>query len=238
MKLTIYIPTYQRDELDACLASITSQINNDIQIIVSDNDGYGASICNNYKDFISSYQKRHFNINGDANVLRGLSDGHGEYIWVFGDDDVMHPGVIDKVMPLLNGVDRIIHHTKKFKEPSAGFCGSMKDYIENNNSKDLLVASTLVTANIWRRDVMNIGRGLFNLDTRLPLFWAGLDCKTLKIMDEPSFDVNVSNAGIHEWSWFDISISKYLSSLALTNQTYLIQSNGYRNFVSAESESI
>jgi glycosyltransferase involved in cell wall biosynthesis len=60
MKLTIYIPTYKRESLDACLNSIASQHNDHVEIIVSDNDqdGSAGNIVYKYKDYVSDYSIR------------------------------------------------------------------------------------------------------------------------------------------------------------------------------------
>jgi glycosyltransferase involved in cell wall biosynthesis len=187
MKLTIYIPTFKRQEIEHCLGSIVPQLVDGVEVLVSDNDGFAEQIVRRFPQV--QYTKQRFNIEGDQNVLRGVACGTGEYIWVFGDDDTMLPGTIDRLLPMLDGVDRIIHWSQNAKEVSPGFAGSMASYIDQLGDKSILVASTLITANVWRRDIMDLAKGLRTIDTKYPLLWAGVDAKTVKVMPHPTITV-------------------------------------------------
>lgn len=215
VRLTIYIPTFLRVELDACLASIVLQLTDEVEVIVSDNDpdGFGEQIAGRYPQV--TYTRRKCNIEGDPNVLRGLVCGSGDYVWVFGDDDTMLPGTINKLMPLLVGVDRIIHWSPNAKETGAGFFGSTPDYICSLQDKSILVASTLITANVWRRKAMNLPLGLEKVDTKYPLFWAGLGCETVRVMNEPTITVGHTHTNV--FGFFNNVIEEYLTALALAN---------------------
>lgn len=209
MRLTIYVPTYRRNELDACLASIVPQLTPKTELIVSDNDGAAANIVAKYPAAV--YTRRRFNIEGDSNVLRGLACGTGEYVWVFGDDDTMLPGTIETLLPMLDGVDRIIHWSANARETGAGFDGTMPDYITSLTDKSILVASTLITANVWRRAATDIAVGLEKVDTKYPLFWAGLGCRTVKVMNRPT--ITVGHVHTNVFDFFDEVIEDYLKAL-------------------------
>lgn len=211
VKLTVYIPTYRRTELDACLASIVPQLTDEVELVISDNDpnGFAKPIAQRYPQAI--YTRRRFNIEGDPNVLRGLACGSGEYIWVFGDDDTMLPGTIEQVLPMLVGVDRIIHWSPNAKEVGAGFIGSMPDYIQSLKDKSILVASTLITANVWRRKAMNIAAGLEMVDTKYPLFWAGLGCQNVRVMTNPT--ITVGHILQNPFRFFGEVMEEYLNAL-------------------------
>lgn len=211
VKLTIYIPTFRRSELDECLASITSQLIDGVEVIISDNDpnGFAKEIAAKYSQ--ATYTRRYFNIEGDPNVVRGLACGSGEYVWVFGDDDTMLPGTLRALLPMLDGVDRVIHWSPNSLETGAGFSGSMADYINSLNDKSILVASTLISANVWRREAMNIALGLEKVDTKYPLFWAGLNAKTVKVMDQPTITVGYVHTNV--FGFFNKVIDEYLGAL-------------------------
>ena len=211
MRLTIYIPTYRRSELDACLASIVPQLVDGVELIVSDNDPeqFAKPIVERYPQ--AQYTHRYFNIEGDPNVLRGLAVGSGEYVWVFGDDDTMLPGTMESLLPMLDGVDRVIHWSANARETGAGFDGTMPDYIASLKDKSILVASTLITANVWRRAAMNLAIGLEKVDTKYPLFWAGLGCQTLKVMNQPT--ITVGHVHTNVFDFFDAVIDGYLKAL-------------------------
>lgn len=211
MKLTIYIPTFKRVELRECLNSIYPQLVEGVELIVSDNDPDGSAkyVKDEYPK--AKYSRRYFNLGGDTNVLRGLCSGDGQYVWVVGDDDTLLPGSIQKVLPMLNGVDRIIQWSPNAKEVGAGFAGSMRDYICGLSDKSILVASTLITANVWRRDSMNINLGLTKVDTKYPLFWAGLHNQTVAVMQQPT--ITVGHIHTNVFGFFNKVIDEYVGSL-------------------------
>lgn len=211
MKLTIYVPTYRRSELRACLDSICPQLVEGVELIVSDNDTEGSAryVKDEYRK--AKYERRYFNLGGDVNVLRGLCAGSGEYVWVVGDDDTILPGTIQKLLPMLDGVDRVIHWSANSREVNAGFDGLMQDYINSLGDKSILVASTLITANVWRRDAMDVALGLLRVDTKYPLFWAGLRNRTVKVMPTPSITVGFVHTNV--FGFFNKVIDEYVGAL-------------------------
>ena len=217
MLLTIYIPTYRRDSLDYCLDSIVSQTNSNIEIIVSDNDqdGYARQVVYEYKDYISDYSIRRQNIGCDGNCLYGITAGSGDYVWVLGDDDILIPGAIDTIMPMLNGVDRVMQFAPYSGEVLPGFSGTMAGLITMLNDKSYLIAATLASMNVWRRDVMDFKTGVRHLDSRNVLAWAGLDCKTVSVPSVPTVLVNDTN--MFKFEGFEQVMSEYSDALADTN---------------------
>jgi len=233
MLLTIYVPTFNRPDIGPCLASIVPQLVDGVELIVSDNDpnGYAEQFVKQYPQV--QYSKRLKNIDGDPNVFRGVTQGSGEYVWVFGDDDTMLPDTIKTLLPMLDGVDRVLHYTPNSREVCAGFNGSIQDYINGLVDKSILVASTTITSTVWRRDVMDLGLGLAKIDTRYPLAWAGLPAKTIKVMPAPT--ITVGNIHRDNWfSYFGLVIDEYLRALSAAvgaNNVVLRQANKW-NFVS------
>ena len=189
MLLTIYIPTFKRPDILACLESIVPQIVDGVELIVSDNDpdGYAEQFVQRYPQV--QYSKRLKNIDGDPNILRGITQGKGQYVWVFGDDDTMLPNTIEMLLPMLDGVGRVLHWTAGSREVNAGFSGKICDYMNSLNDKSILVALTTITSTVWRRDAMDIGLGLAKIDTRYPLAWAGMGVETIKVMPVPTIAV-------------------------------------------------
>jgi glycosyltransferase involved in cell wall biosynthesis len=217
MNLTIYIPTYRRDSLDACLSSIVSQFNTNLEIIVSDNDQdrYASNIVSKYRNYVTEYSARKQNIGCDGNCLYGITAGTSEYVWVVGDDDIILPGAIDAIMPMLNGVDRIMQFAPYSGEVIPGFSGTMAGLINKLNDKSFLIAATLASMNIWKRDVMDYGIGVKNLDSRNVLAWSGINCKTVSIPNIPTVLVNDTN--LYEFKGFDEVMLAYSDALADVN---------------------
>jgi len=212
--LTIYIPTYKRDSLDYCLDSIISQTNSNIEIIVSDNDqdGYARQVVYEYKDYITDYSIRKQNIGCDGNCLHGITAGTGDYVWVLGDDDILIPGAIDTIMPMLNGVDRVMQFAPHSGEVLPGFSGTMIELINKLNDKSYLVAATLASMNIWRREVMDFKIGVKHLDSRNVLAWAGIGCSTVSVPEVPTVLVNDTN--LFQFKDFGSVMSEYCDALS------------------------
>lgn len=214
MLLTIYIPTYRRDSLDYCLDSIVSQTNSDVEIIVSDNDqdGYARQVVYEYKDYITNYSIRKQNIGCDGNCLYGITAGSGDYVWVLGDDDILIPGAIDTIMPMLNGVDRVMQFARYSGEVLPGFSGTMVELINKLNDKSYVIAATLASMNVWKRDSMDFEAGVKHLDSRNVLAWAGIGCKTVSVAAAPTVLVNDTN--LFQFKDFDNVMSEYCDALS------------------------
>ena len=130
---------------------------------------------------------------------------------MFGDDDIMLPGTVEVLLPMLDGVDRVLHYTAKSGEVIPGFCGLIKDYMNSLHDKSVLTASTTITSTVWRRDAMNVGLGLAKLDTRYPLAWAGLCMVTIKVMPKPTIIVGRIHCD-NRFSYFGLVIDEYLQA--------------------------
>ena len=235
MLLTIYIPTFNRPDIEPCLASIIPQLTPDVEIIVSDNDpnGYAEQFVKQYPQV--QYSKRHQNINGDPNVFRGVTQGIGKYVWVFGDDDTILPGTIEALLPMLDGVDRVLHWTIKSGEVIPGFSGTICDYMNDLDDKSVLVASTTVTSTVWRRECFDIGLGLAKLDTRYSVAWASLYMETIKVMPTPTMTVGAIYRD-NVFSFFETVMDEYIRAWSLTvgaNEIGFSDANKC-NFVSVE----
>ncbi len=235
MLLTIYIPTYRRDSLDYCLDSVISQTNSDVEIIVSDNDqdGYAGHIVYEYKDYISDYSIRKQNIGCDGNCLYGITAGSGDYVWVLGDDDILIPGAIDTIMPMLNGVDRVMQFAPHSGEVLPGFSGTMIELMNKLNDKSYVVAATLASMNVWRREVMDFKIGVKHLDSRNVLAWAGIGCNTVSIPSVPTVLVNDTN--LFQFKDFDNVMSEYCDALSSIDgvDKFIFNDASKWNFVNA-----
>jgi len=238
MLLTIYIPTYKRDSLDDCLNSIIYQTNSNIEIIVSDNDqdGYARDIACKYNNYVSDYSIRKQNIGCDGNCLHGITAGSGDYVWVIGDDDMLIPGAIDTIMPMLNGVDRIMQFSPYCGEVLPGFSGTMIELINNLNDKSYVVAATLASMNIWRREVMDFRTGVEHLDSRNVLAWAGIGCKTVSVPAVPTVIVN--NTNLFHFKDFNSVMFEYCDALSSIDgvEKFTFDNANEWNFVNVSAE--
>ena len=106
--LTISIPTYNRsfflNELLSCLLDQCIS-NPKIELLVSDNDSPDEtpSIVRAYIDrgLKIRYLRNSSNVGADGNFLQRFEKARGKYVWIIGDDDVVEPGAIGKIIAYL-----------------------------------------------------------------------------------------------------------------------------------------
>jgi len=106
--LTIAIPTYNRSGYLAQLLSVLApQLVDEprVELIVSDNASSDdtQNVIENFqqKGLQLAYIRNEANIGPDANFLQCFEDAKGKYVWLFGDDDVITPGAIKRILALI-----------------------------------------------------------------------------------------------------------------------------------------
>jgi glycosyltransferase involved in cell wall biosynthesis len=175
IKLTIAIPTYNRigylsEILDIILNQCKRVINfeNIIEILISDNastDGTSEYIKfkkDTLNEKIINYYRNDFNMGSDLNFIECVKKAKGEYVWIFGDDDLLEDYVIENVMNKLanNNFSLIILSTLSYENKLGGkntFLDykTLVNYISDKNPHFIL-AHTLITMNIFLRHKFNI----------------------------------------------------------------------------------
>ncbi len=107
--LSFAIPTYNRAKyLDQLLGVLLKQLNGEsrVEVIVSDN-----ASTDNTKALVEAYRQRGLhirylcnetNLGADFNVLQCYEQAAGKYVWVFGDDDLIAPGTVKRVLDALS----------------------------------------------------------------------------------------------------------------------------------------
>ena len=105
--LTIAIPTYNRSSLLLrCLQSLIPQMKPEynVEIIIYDNASIDdtSKILGNFTHLnYFKYVRNDSNIGPDLNIAKSYYQASGQYVHVFGDDDVFLPGYLDHIIPLL-----------------------------------------------------------------------------------------------------------------------------------------
>ena len=106
--LTIAVPTFNRARyLDQFLSVLFGQVREEprIELIVSDNDSPDdtPAVVQRYQDrgLPIRYVRNRENIGPDGNILQSFELATGKYVWVVGDDDVIEPGGIARILYLL-----------------------------------------------------------------------------------------------------------------------------------------
>jgi glycosyltransferase involved in cell wall biosynthesis len=198
-RLTIYIPTYKRESLLTLLASIAPQLTPDVEVIISDDDPSGQ-YAQRINDLLADapcrveYQHHGINLGGDPNIFRGLEQGSGPWVWLIGDDDELLPGAVANVLDAIdaNDVDRIILLTQEVTTSARGLKGDLA--IIHQHDPGLLIAATLITANVVRRDKLDLAKGRERLAFLYGHSWANTPCERVRVLAESAFIVGAANA--------------------------------------------
>jgi glycosyltransferase involved in cell wall biosynthesis len=105
MKLTIAIPTYNRNEiLKRSLALLLPQLTPDCELLIIDNCS-DVLVENTLKDLFQKYPeikkritRNRVNIGGNANILRCFELCETEWLWCLGDDDLVVSNALELIM--------------------------------------------------------------------------------------------------------------------------------------------
>ena len=105
-KLSICIPTYNSSKsLTNCLQSIAScQMHNEIQICISDNasNDQTKEIVYKYKSKLNiKYHRFDANMGRVKNYLNVVDMADSTFTWLIGDDDLLAPNSIEKILQLI-----------------------------------------------------------------------------------------------------------------------------------------
>ena len=178
IKLSIAIPTYNRAKyLDKCLKSIYNQKNidfNEIEVVISDNNSSDETkfVVDKWKDKfpIFVYKKNSTNIGPTRNIRNALNLARGNYIWLFGDDDIFAKDyAIAKILSVTStnkygfiwtGVKEIGESDKKNKD----------EFIEVDHIKLLsMIDSGLISRCVFQKKAYSLTKKSF-LETHLDQF--------------------------------------------------------------------
>jgi abequosyltransferase len=115
--LTIAIPTYNRaKKLHGLLSNLFVQLADQpaVELIVSDNASSDETPA-----VIEEFEKRglklrhlrnEVNVGLDGNFLRCFMQSRGKYLWILGDDDIVVPGGMGKILSMLQAADYDLVH--------------------------------------------------------------------------------------------------------------------------------
>ena len=171
-KLTIGIPTfngskYIREALDSMVAQFDEIDRKQLEILISDNASTDDTqeIIKEYLDKypeIFSYYKNQENVGFDRNVDLLFKRARGKYVWIFGDDDIIHENSLKKVLNFLDKDLIFVHlnwsscssdlkileeQTLKINEDT--FCHNISDFIKIVKINPVLVSSNIFNKNCW-----------------------------------------------------------------------------------------
>ena len=168
MTLSICIPTFNRlSFLKELMPAILGQVDAghaEVEVAVSDNASTDGTA-----DYLRSLEHprlrwwtNEVNIGGDRNFLKCVAEARGEYVWLFGDDDLMPEGSVASVLDFLrDSGPALLVSADKDVAPRIydDYCAMLKDV-----GDDVALAHTLISANIFKRE-------LFDMDLAVGKLW-------------------------------------------------------------------
>ena len=179
--LTIAIPTFNRcrylKELIPALLEQIKPINKfkfTVEILVSNNCSSDETneFIQPFSDLgLISYRKNKVNIGAERNIMRCIEEASGEYIWIFGDDELIHPnGILTTCDLILKYKSDLIilndgNYDTKLSADTA--FNSLSDFVSKMSqiNPHFLLAHTLITLNVFKKSRYNFQAAREFLDT-------------------------------------------------------------------------
>lgn len=223
--LGVLIPTRDRAEyLAELLNSLMPQtLGLKVNVYIGDNcsNDHTGDVVRNMQVLYPNlfYQKNVINIGGDANFLMLVHGCTDDYFWLFGDDEVLQPLAIPRLMKILqespdyvvfDGIDSVYTN--------------VNEYISNRFKvgSEFLASCTLITANVVKRSIFNINFASTKYSTHYGHMYAifnGLSGRRVKIVscENTYFIVRQERAQPVDGDWpaaLELEWHKYLRFLA------------------------
>ncbi len=159
IRLTIAIPTFNRPEpLARTLAVLLPQLGPETEVVVLDNhsdlpaDAVLAPLRPAHPQARVQVVRHRFNIGGNANILRGLEVGAGEWVWILGDDDSPAPDAVKTILAAITAqpkADYLNFCTSLQPKRTTYTAGNVDEFLDRCDS----LANTLfISAGIYRRE--------------------------------------------------------------------------------------
>lgn len=198
--LTIYIPTYNRPEIADLLDSLAPQLTDAVEVIVSDDgpeklgEAPTLALAENAPCRVI-YMHNPDRLGGPANLERGLGFGKGAWLWMISDDDTVLPGALRNILQAIehDDIDRLILLTPSAPTKAAGMLGTPAAL--ESIQPGLMIASTLITANVLRRASLNQALAKAKRATMYGCAWAMTTAKRVKVLASPAFEVGTEHVG-------------------------------------------
>ncbi len=165
--LSICIPTFNRvlylkDLVPALLheiASATDRTGLKIELLVSNNASTDTT-----EDFLQSirspfyyHRKNDHNIGAEGNFFTCINSSSGEYVWLFGDDELIEVGGVEKLItqlvaeaPELIILDHVLNEPRLYPSYKSCLLNEMKQTL------DFPLHHTLITANVFKKEIFDI----------------------------------------------------------------------------------
>lgn len=186
--LSFTIPTFNRaNYLNDLLSQLIPQCDelNEaklklIKIIISDN-----ASTDNTQEIIKKWQRPYLknirnskNIGGDPNFIECVKKSQGQYIWICGDDELLCPNAIEKVLSIIQTESpALIIASDKAYNPRLQTNSLFANYQEflshfSNIDPYYPLSHTLISTNIFKRNIYNESIATMRLPTNYAHMYA------------------------------------------------------------------
>lgn len=219
--LSIYIPTYNRAEkvvaqLNFILDEIKDIESDRVEIVVNNNcstDDTEQRILDIVENTSVIYHKNTSNLGIVGNAYAAADLVHGKYFWLIGDDDILCPGIVERVYNIINSNPKISHVFLNYDicdihlSAYDGLSGLIKNgakYMtgEKVNQSNVLV---LTTSNIYLKEALVKTVRELPLSTCESYGWSAFAAFTSMKMGYSYFDNKVwMHNDAANMSWKDI----------------------------------
>lgn len=181
IKLTVAIPTYNRIRyLKEALPELVKQCNEinlnykQVEILINNNNSPDSTdnyIIQNFNKEEITYYKNTVNIGAQNNFLSCIERAKGEYVWLFGDDELILNNSIKKIIELIDKYDSeliivgVKNYNKNLSETTT--FRNLYDFYKylSKNNLDYIIDHTLITFNIFKKFNFDLVNSRKYLDT-------------------------------------------------------------------------
>jgi glycosyltransferase involved in cell wall biosynthesis len=158
IRLTIAIPTFNRPvPLARTLTSLLPQLGPATELVVLDNDSEIAAetvlapLLALHPEATVSVTRHRFNIGGNANIIRCLEAGRGEWLWILGDDDYPAPDAVGVILAAITRqpqADYLNFCTSLWPNRAAYTVANLDQFLDRCDS---LSNTFFISAGVYRR---------------------------------------------------------------------------------------
>ena len=187
--LSIVIPSWNRpDFFNQQIERIGCQLRDDVEVVAVLNPPNPDYVS---PDWLRIFRNR-IHLPGWDNLLVAVTQARGDYCWILSDDDLLLPGAIDTVLDSLRSwPGLVLAHDGRFDigcSPGLRF-ENYGQFVQATNSRPIVGAHTLCSANIFRRDTFDFEFAIEKQDTLYNFFYGMLR----HIFDKP---VNITKNAV------------------------------------------
>lgn len=240
--LSLCIPTYNRapllrEALDAVAAQGDADLFALVEVCVSDNasaDGTELMVCEFaacHPELNLRYHRHSENLGADHNIIGMAMQAVGEFVWILGDDDLLLPGALAKLLSLIRAHPDIgafclnlaaFTHTLADLEPPVFSLREDRTLADPNEALEFLGTwITFLSVLAFRREILLKQDYLQRADTNILQAYLFLDALSASHKSwatrEPLLAVRTGNTG--GYSFFKVFVTQFSRLLDYAEQS-------------------